>query len=195
MAALRAAKPGERALLAGKLIQAHVDLSESLMSAGKYPAAVEALRRAKGLTTNLAGDAQQQAAGQLEVRINIAMWRQGNEGRGLRAEYFEGREFDTKVGERVDPRIDFAWERAVPVAGMTREAFSARWTGAIVAPTPGIYDIVVRVDDRCRVWIDDILLMDNWNEGGQPAQAIVKLTGKPQPVKVEFCNHARCRRT
>jgi len=57
---------------------------------------------------------------------------------GLRAEYFSGIGFAGKpVAERTDRAIDFDWNGASPVTGVTGEKFSVRWSGAISAPAPG----------------------------------------------------------
>ncbi|MDB5321648.1 MAG: hypothetical protein JWN40_3279 [Phycisphaerales bacterium] len=186
--ALKTAKPADRPAIAEKLIQAYVQLSETLMNQAKFPPALDALRKAKGLTINLPPSRGAELTSQLDVRTTVALWRQANDGRGLHAEYFQGKKFDNKIGERTDARISFYWSRSAPVEGLHGDAFAVRWTGFIVAPQPGTYNIIAQYDDWCRVSIDDQDLIDDWKEGKGRADGIVKLTGKPQPIRVEFCN-------
>jgi hypothetical protein len=187
---LRTAKPADRPAIAEKLVQTYVQLSETLMNQAKFQPALDALHKARGLTVNLPPTRGTEVTGQLDVRTNIALWRQANDGRGLHAEFFEGRNFDNKIGERTDTRISFFWIRSAPIEGLQGDAFAVRWTGFIVAPQPGTYNIIAQYDDWCRVSIDDQDLIDDWKEAKRRADGIVKLTGKPQPIRVEFCNAA-----
>lgn len=188
---LRAAKPADRPALAQDLIKQHVAVSEMLLADHKYPAATDTLRKARGLiTAYVPGPAGQQLAGELDVRITLAGWREKNDGRGLRAEFFDGRDLADKVAERIDAKIDFPWHRALPTPELKRDRFSARWSGVIVAPKPGYYKLIALRDDGCRVWIDDQPLIDAWEDGHTTSEAAVELTGKPQTIRVEMFNTA-----
>lgn len=107
--AVRAAKPAERSALAQDLVKEYVRLSETLLGDRKYPAAIDALRKARGVVTGyVTGPAGQQLGGELDVRINLAQWREKNDGRGLRAEFFDGKEFGEKVAERIKATAQYA---------------------------------------------------------------------------------------
>src|SRR5258706_3993408 len=188
--ALRTAKPADRPAISEKLVQTYVQLSETLLNQAKFQPALDALRQARGLTVNLSPTRGAEVHSQLDVRTTIAAWRQANDGRGLHAEFFEGKTFDSKIGERTDTRISFFWIRSAPIEALQGDAFAVRWTGFIVAPQPGTYNIIAQYDDWCRVSIDDQDLIDDWKEAKRRADGIVKLTGKPQPIRVEFCNTA-----
>ena len=56
-------------------------------------------------------------------------------GNGLFGEYFDGKDFSgRKLGERIDPRIDFNWRAKPPLPGMkVGQAYSVRWTGRLKA--------------------------------------------------------------
>ena len=188
---LRAAKPADRPALAANLIQKHVALADALLADRKYPAAVESLRKARGLVTAyLAGPAGQQTAGELDVRVTLAQWREKNDGRGLRAEFFNDRRFVDAVADRIDAKIDFPWNRARPVPGLKRDAFGARWSGFLVAPRAGTYKLVAVHDDGCRIFVDDQPVVDAWQDGAATSEGVVDLTGKPQAIRVELYNFA-----
>jgi hypothetical protein len=184
--ALRTTKGPDRATLSEKLILAHMQYAGKLEERSDFAGSVDSLRKARGLTANLPGVRGRELASQVDVRMTLALWRQSTQGRGLHAQYFKGTDFDESIGERIDPNIDFLWNIANPVEGYDGDAFTARWTGFIVAPHPGDYNIIALFDDRCRVWIDDIPVIDEWKHDGTQASGIVRFTGKPQAIKVEF---------
>jgi beta-glucosidase len=63
---------------------------------------------------------------------------------GLKGEYFSSTDFSGKpVLTRVDPQIQFDWNAAAPVPGVSMKAFSVRWTGTLTPPGPGTYTFSV----------------------------------------------------
>ena len=76
---------------------------------------------------------------------------------GLAAEYFKGTQFQgPTVFSRTDPQVNFDWrEGASP---QLRENFSARWTGTLVPPTTGEYEIGFNGISEFRVWLDNQLI-------------------------------------
>ena len=63
---------------------------------------------------------------------------------GLKAEYFSNTDFSGKpVLTRVDPQIQFDWDAAAPVPGVSKKAFAVRWTGTLTPPGPGDYTFSV----------------------------------------------------
>jgi hypothetical protein len=188
--AVRAAKPAERPALAQELIKEHVRLSESLLAEHKYPAAVDTLRKARGLiTAYVPGPVGQQLGGELDVRVTLAQWREKNDGRGLHGEYYENKDFTNKLAEHVDAKVDFPWLRGFPIPNLDGEGFAARWTGVIVAPRAGAYKLVANHDDGCRIWVDDVPVLDAWQNGGAASEGFVEFTAKPQAIRVEFYNY------
>ena len=68
----------------------------------------------------------------------------GSSEEGLKAEYFRGKTEEmagsfagVPVVTRIDPQIDFDWNSAAPVAGVSQDAFAVRWTGVIVPQRVG----------------------------------------------------------
>ncbi|MEX2606408.1 MAG: PA14 domain-containing protein [Kiritimatiellia bacterium] len=92
-------------------------------------------------------------------------------GEGLLGRYFEGRGFDSQpVAERVDPRIDFNWDKRRPHPEVHAELegnlkpYSIRWTGEIepLFSEDYIFDIDIGRYSGVRLWIDDQLVVDAW---------------------------------
>ena len=106
------------------------------------------------------------------------------DGRGLRAELYAGGAFEKRVGERIDPEIDFVWGHGTPGDGLEPDWFSIRWTGWIKAPRKGKYKLVSFGDDGTRLWLDGKLTLDRWDRHGR-SDALITLTDRPHPIKIE----------
>ena len=52
-------------------------------------------------------------------------------GTGLTGTYYNGEAFDTLVGTRLDPQINFVWPDS-PFTGVNPDHFSVKWTGYIL---------------------------------------------------------------
>jgi alpha-D-xyloside xylohydrolase len=111
---------------------------------------------------------------------------------GLAGQYFEGRSFESPKGRTVDATIDFQWPGPpladIPAGLASLENFSARWTGFIVAPEDGEYELGVEGDDGFRLLIDGKLAVEDWKNGGRRyAGTRVSLKqGQRVPVTLEY---------
>src|SRR5581483_262275 len=66
---------------------------------------------------------------------------------GLTGEYFASSDLSGQpVVTRTDRRINFNWDKVIPVAGLQRNNWSVRWTGTFTPPAPGSYRLGVRVN-------------------------------------------------
>ena len=67
---------------------------------------------------------------------------------GLRGEYFKGRDIGRdRLVERVDPQVNFDFGVNAPTSGaFDPRNFSAVWSGALLAPDTGDYEIIVQSD-------------------------------------------------
>jgi GH43 family beta-xylosidase len=104
---------------------------------------------------------------------------------GLRAEYFST--YLDLVVERVEPTLDVVWGAAEPVAGVGADRFSARWLGTLRAPAAGTYQLITENDDGVRVWVDDVLVIDDWvGHFVQRSEATVELPAGEVPLRIEY---------
>ncbi len=84
---------------------------------------------------------------------------------GLRGSYFDGIDLRAKPSfERVDERIDFNWTLFGPDPRVAYDHFSATWDGIIVPSTHGWSRVGIEGNDGYRLWLNDSLLIDRWNE-------------------------------
>ena len=78
----------------------------------------------------------------------------------------------SKPYQRMDATIDFDWRgvRPVPPPSTTMKKdigpnyFSAQWEGMIQPLYTEVYTFSVMVDDGTKVWINDLLIIDQWFE-------------------------------
>jgi len=66
--------------------------------------------------------------------------------------------------ERIDKKIDFNWVRNTPGKPVSEDNFNVTWTGFLQPPKSDIYTFEAVADDGVRLWIDDNLIIDQWQD-------------------------------
>ncbi|MBK9016648.1 MAG: hypothetical protein IPM82_22630 [Saprospiraceae bacterium] len=109
---------------------------------------------------------------------------------GLKADYYNGTNFNQKVATRTEPNIDKSWNDIPPVPGLDPHDCSIRWTGRLTAPETGTYTFSAKVDDGIRVWVGGVMVIDNWqlNDDGRFTGKVIMRKGTPYDLKVEYFN-------
>lgn len=89
--------------------------------------------------------------------------------RGLTAEFFNSTTLSgSPVVRRIDKYIDFDWNGAAPVQGVSPTSFSVRWTGTLTPPAPGTIGFSFSMAhcstcedaETVKVWLDGKLAYD-----------------------------------
>lgn len=78
---------------------------------------------------------------------------------------------------------------AAPLPWMSRDGWSARWTGSLLVPQSAEYSFFAQCAGGMRLWLDGEILIDNWHSagwvhGGQHAQR--ELQAGPHSFRMEF---------
>jgi beta-glucosidase len=107
---------------------------------------------------------------------------------GLKAEYFRGVDFKgAPVLTRIDPRVSFRWDRGAPTddlvsrgelqahAGLAGDSFSVRWSGLLLPPVSGEYEIHISANDGFRLFVDKKKVLDSWQLAERLSGQSVKL--------------------
>ncbi|MET0533622.1 MAG: glycoside hydrolase family 3 C-terminal domain-containing protein [Steroidobacter sp.] len=131
----------------------------------------------------------------------------GSKEQGLKGEYFRGRDFSgSPVMTRVDARIAFRWDRGAPTddvvargelsneQALVGDNFSIRWTGQLLPPTSGKYELVVGANDGVRLFLDGRELVNDWelNERLRSHSVSVDLqAGRAYDIKLEYFEDIR----
>lgn len=80
----------------------------------------------------------------------------GEKTNGLTAAYYNNPTFEGKpVIERLDSVVDAIWKDTTPLSGQWGDGFSVRWTGFLVPPKSGSYQIAVNGFNAYDLLIDD----------------------------------------
>ncbi len=83
---------------------------------------------------------------------------------GWRGEYFDNRFLTgSPVLVRDDASVNFTWGTGAPSTALPADAFSARWTRTVPFQS-GTYRFYVTSDDGVRVWLDGVLIVDQWRD-------------------------------
>ena len=109
---------------------------------------------------------------------------------GLKAEYYDGTDFNRLDTVVYVPNIDQEWFDVPPVPGIDPHECSIRWTGDLVTGKSGKYTFSAQVDDGIRVWIDEEIIIDQWDlhDVGRFTGSIDLVANKKYDLKVEYFN-------
>ncbi|MBV9865069.1 MAG: family 16 glycosylhydrolase [Abitibacteriaceae bacterium] len=83
---------------------------------------------------------------------------------GLTAIYYDNQDFTGVQVKRIDPQVNFDWGSGSPDPAIGPDTFSVRWTGQVQAQYSQTYTFTTRSDDGARLWVNNQLLIDQWND-------------------------------
>lgn len=87
---------------------------------------------------------------------------------------------------RNDPAVFFDWGSGSPAPNLPADQFSARWTRQLDFDA-GVYHFFLEMDDGARLYIDDQLVLDEWQAGSQRvASATVSLPAGRHSLRMEY---------
>jgi beta-glucosidase len=131
----------------------------------------------------------------------------GSSEQGLQAEYFRGPELGgTPVLTRIDSRVAFRWDRGAPTDDLAArgeiaatnalrgDGFSVRWTGQLLPPVTGKYELVVGANDGVRLYLDNREVLNGWvkNERVRSQSAAIELqAGRAYDLRLEYFEDVR----
>jgi beta-glucosidase len=131
----------------------------------------------------------------------------GSPERGLAGAYFRGRDLQGEpVLTRVDPTVAFRWDRGAPTdelvargelpaeRALEGDGFSVRWTGALVPPASGEYELVVTGNDGVRLFVDGRRVLEEWGEASVARASSAKVSlqaGREHALVLEYFESTR----
>jgi hypothetical protein len=106
------------------------------------------------------------------------------------ATYWDNKElFGPPVLERVEPSLDYDWNRGSPDPLIPPDNFSARWIQTIDLAA-GLYRFTATSDDGIRIYVDDQLILERWYDHAQETYSVdVELAAGHHLVRVEYYEH------
>ena len=83
------------------------------------------------------------------------------------------------------PVIDFNWGNGTPGANVSRDNFSARFERTLNF-TYGNYELALTMDDGARVYVDDQLVINDWNVGAVRTRTAQLVLSGAKQLRVEY---------
>lgn len=109
-------------------------------------------------------------------------------GNGLLAKYYIDRNLVNLRLERTDETVDFNWGGGSPDGIIPADNFSVRWTGKVESRFTETFTFRTVSDDGVRLWVNGVLLIDQWNDHAPTAHTgtIALVAGQQYDLVMEF---------
>lgn len=108
-------------------------------------------------------------------------------GTGLTGIYYNGSNFENEVTTRVDETVNFDWGAGSPNDSIGINDFSVKWTGQIQPRYSDTYTFYLTSNNGSRLWIDNQLVIDNWNFLVTELSGTISLSaGQKYNLKLEY---------
>lgn len=107
---------------------------------------------------------------------------------GLSATYFDNQNLTGTSVVRTDPTINFNWNSDTPDPAIAVGTFSARWLGKVQPQRSETYTFFTRTDDGVRLWVDNQLIIDHWQDQAvaEHTAGIALKAGQLYDIKMEY---------
>ena len=114
-------------------------------------------------------------------------------GTGLRGQYFANATFTGPPKLTRQENVAARFSTGRPALGMPKDNFSIRWEGKAWAPYSGNYVFRAESSGGIRIWIDNVLVIENWPEHSSAlnvAKPLAFTEGSMHDVRVDFVDRA-----
>ncbi len=117
--------------------------------------------------------------------VNLKSLKEEN---GLSATYFSNKDLKGTGKQRTDNEVNINNKENKPDPLVVSGPKSMRWEGYLVPETIGDYKLGVISDDGCRMWIDNVLVINDWSDHGATLNSITMRLekGKKYSIKLEY---------
>ncbi len=108
---------------------------------------------------------------------------------GLSANYYQQLAPEGKaVVSRVDAEVNFHWTLFPPDTSLANDQYSVKWTGQLTAPESGRYQIGLDGNDGYRLYLNNVLLIDEWHKQTYRTSLVNYLFEKDKlyDIRIEF---------
>jgi beta-glucosidase len=158
---------------------------------------LEGIRRAVSPTTTVyTARGCEIATGVAPLAPVPAAYLRGAEGAtGLSGAYFSNADFSGEPAfGRVDPQVDFGWHDASPLGGPPTQPCAVRWTGALIPPITGVYQLGVRGSSGYALQLDGRELLPLRTSEHEAFTRVVPVeleAGRLYDVRLDYLNNGR----
>ena len=111
---------------------------------------------------------------------------------GLTGDYFAGITLTGPAHTRNDGTVNFNWGNGFGDPNVGSQLFSVRWTGSLTPAVSQTYRIYANSDDGVRLWVNNVLLVDNWTDHGptESSGMIALSAGVRYDIRMEYYQRA-----
>lgn len=109
-------------------------------------------------------------------------------GNGLTGTYYNGKNLDVKMIERIDPVINFAWSTDSPVSGVNADNFSVQWKGYILPLYSEVYRFSIISDNGRKLTVNNTVIIDQLRDdaGKEYVGSIYLEAGKKYHIELTY---------
>ncbi|MGI9429352.1 MAG: carbohydrate-binding domain-containing protein, partial [Bythopirellula sp.] len=108
-------------------------------------------------------------------------------GNGLLGTYYNDRDLLDFVLDRTDTTVDFDWGSGSPDGSIGNNTFSIVWSGRIEPLYSETYTFEVQVDDGVRLYVDNQLIIDEWQDQNTTHTGQIALQGGIRhDIRIEY---------
>ena len=111
-------------------------------------------------------------------------------GGGLRGHYYDDVNFTWHKCSRVDASVDFDWSSNGPGCSVASDTYSVRWTGTVEPRYSETYSFTTLSDDGVRLYVDDKLVIDQWQDQGptEHSGSVLLKSGVKHRIQLDYYN-------
>ena len=111
---------------------------------------------------------------------------------GVTGDYFAGITLTGPAHTRTDGSVNFNWGNGFGDPNVGADLFSVRWTGRITPTFNEPYRFYANTDDGVRLWVNNVLLVDNWTDHGptKTSGTITLTAGVRYDITMEYYEKA-----
>lgn len=112
-------------------------------------------------------------------------------GNGLLGTYYDDVDFLDFVFERTDTTLNYDWGTGSPDPRIGANTFSVVWTGQVEALYSETYTFEVGIDDGIRLWVNDQLVIDQYQDQNTTHTGQIALQGgQRNDIRIEYYENA-----
>jgi hypothetical protein len=114
-------------------------------------------------------------------------------GTGLKGEYYDNLDLTNLLATHPTEGVDFTWsDVTMPDPAVAPGTYSVRWTGQVQAKLSEPVTFYTTSDDGVRLFVDDVLVIDDWTNHGptEDAGTVALVAGQNYNLRLEFYNDA-----
>ena len=109
---------------------------------------------------------------------------------GLYVEYFNNTDLSGEPAyNSIDENVSYYWHNLSPAPGINPDNFSIRYNGYLTIPASGLYEFHLSTDDFGKLYINNQLFINNWDDSNGrrgKAEKIFLKEGQKIPIKIEY---------